>query len=588
MKLQSISYAFISILLIFATAFSFSASTIQLVTASSENFYFNNIIHKLYNAYLIWPINWSNVLNSYINLNIDLLLLINLVTIYFASVFLIKILKQNDELIIYITASIFTITLFLLWSNDLILLSSIAWTLILTVSYYFTLTLVNNVIRNILLSLLLTFTSIFFLGLLNILAIALAVVLASIIKKTTYKDFPILRDKKDSFFLVFVILISVVSYLFLPDIHFPNYSSVGHLVSDDGLPGNILPFFGNTPNIPIINRENLKQSLYLLVNIQLVISFLSYIFIKKNTLNKLVLIISIFCWLDIVPIEDINQISPLASISRIIPVLFLFPVTPILCALNLLLISLLLLIYSNKNYHGCIALLILLSTTFVNKKIILSQAGYLYQNFSNNIEIEFLNLPREKQKKYLPYLVSTSFIVLDKIGFWPLEIADTIKSYRFSSLIKHNPALLASTNQSEINNLVDRNIATRWSPSNAKQIGSEWFHLYFNTPLTIHGLELDSGPFFTDFARGLEIRAKDSCLQPATIDPNNTDYKLLFKEPKWEGSLTFTSDNYPYFEGQASGRIYFKENKVVQCLLVKQIGQNNNYDWSVAELKFLY
>jgi hypothetical protein len=132
----------------------------------------------------------------------------------------------------------------------------------------------------------------------------------------------------------------------------------------------------------------------------------------------------------------------------------------------------------------------------------------------------------------------------------------------------------------------DRNIATRWSPGGGAQHGTEWIYVYLPEPQTIHGIELVTGPFHTDFARGIRVSSALHCKQQVR-SPTEVSFDSLLEVSEWEGSISMTTDGYPYFGGQGGGRMYFRSPTVARCLLIEQTARFPGFDWSIAEVRTL-
>lgn len=424
-------------------------------------------------------------------------------------------------------------------------------------------------------------------GLLTLLA---AICLACSIKQATAPHFPLLRNTSDLYFLLILCIPWLIASFITPTPLFPAYSPLGHVVPDDGLPGNILPLFGPMPPIPVIDRENLRLLLRLWTGGLLVFT----IFFSKHYHHPLTRLYSAFLLLitlDVFMPEWISQIAPLATLQRVIPWQFFYPITiPLLCFVTMLFFL------GSFSFFKKPLWILALFTASLSGGYLSQQSpehdfkpGMIYHQRIDPLQQELVGV--DVADDFLQYIQTTisspSYAVLKKTGLWPLFISDIISHWQFSSLLREKPIISTSHQGTDpVSHMFDRNIGTRWSPGGGLQRGDEWIYAYLPEPQRIHGIEIVTGRFHTDFARGLRISASRNC--PTTITtPDAVQLQTMTHIPAWEGSLTMTMNGYPYFGGQGGGRIYFKKPQTVRCLLIEQIGSMQGFDWSIAELRTL-
>jgi hypothetical protein len=125
--------------------------------------------------------------------------------------------------------------------------------------------------------------------------------------------------------------------------------------------------------------------------------------------------------------------------------------------------------------------------------------------------------------------------------------------------------------------LIDGSAHTRWTSNRNHQLGDELLTLRFSKPTRIRGIELDPGEHNTDFPRGISVRGGECREETA---------RQLAQFPSWQGALSFTSDRFPYFGAQSDVKIVFAKEEEVECLFIRQTG-TAPFSWSVAELRVM-
>ena len=427
-------------------------------------------------------------------------------------------------------------------------------------------------------------------GAYGVLTLIAGICLACCMKRNTSPQFPLLRNSSDLYFLIILLIPWLICAFISPTPIFPAYSPLGHVVPDDGLPGNILPLFGPMPPIPVIDRANLR--ILLQVWTGLLIAF-SIFFTKhyRHPLTRLHFVFLLFIALDVFMPEWISQIAPLATLQRVVPWQFFYPILiPLLCFVTLLFFLTAFSFFTNPLWMISL-LAVSLSGSYLTRQTPNHdfKTGAIYSQRIDPLQQELVTV--DVADDFLEYIQTTttspSYAVLKKTGLWPLFISDIISHWQFSSLLREKPVISTShVGADPVSHIYDRNIGTRWSPGGGLQRGDEWIYVFLPEPQHIHGIELVTGPFHTDFPRGLRISIGRNCPTKITR-PVDVPLQTITNIPAWEGSLTMTMNGYPYFGGQGGGRIYFKRPHVVRCLLIEQTGSINSFDWSIAELRTL-
>jgi hypothetical protein len=117
----------------------------------------------------------------------------------------------------------------------------------------------------------------------------------------------------------------------------------------------------------------------------------------------------------------------------------------------------------------------------------------------------------------------------------------------------------------------------RWSTHTGSQRGDEVLTIKLQAPAEMRGIELDPGPYFTDYPRGLRIHA-GACDQSTA--PVIADY------PVWQGSLHILHRGVPYFSPRNDVKIIFPAPVIAQCVFVHQTGKAQ-FDWSVSRIRII-
>ena len=99
---------------------------------------------------------------------------------------------------------------------------------------------------------------------------------------------------------------------------------------------------------------------------------------------------------------------------------------------------------------------------------------------------------------------------------------------------------------------------------------------------SVSAIGLPAEPFSTDFPRGLEIAATPQC---SGLVSEIEHFTTIVREPRWSGWINVSVDGYPYIEPSSRVNVIFPEALQAQCIVIKQIGQDRNFDWSISELR---
>lgn len=363
------------------------------------------------------------------------------------------------------------------------------------------------------------------------------------------------------FFVFFPAILALISAGFL---RIPCYPTEGRLVPDDALPEGLLPFFSSSLPMPSINRVLIKETLRgFCLGITLLSSVLSLFYQSRAMI--IATAIAALLLFDLAPSEATAQLFPLANFCRLYPSLFLYSSAP-------LLISFFLITSSLTRCSVLMTGIISLSLFYYSQK----HDQPLYSLGSQKLSA--FNAAWEVHP-FRKSLVTPSFHALYHHDFkMPLVEGRDYNKLRLWN-IPHE--LYGSREEQDLTFVADDNGSTRWSPKIGVQDGKNWLLLKFPKRVpTIRGIQVDSGIFFSDFARGIRISAAEHC-----NSKDDGTFTTLAEHQRWEGSLATTQKaSLPYFEHRYLTKIYFAGASTAQCYLIESIGKNSDYDWSIASL----
>ena len=386
-----------------------------------------------------------------------------------------------------------------------------------------------------------------------------------------------------------------LALLRIPAINFPDYPPLAHVVPYDGVAGLARPLIGPTLPIAVINRQTVRAA-YAWPSLALLVMssffFVTHLWRKTSSdaASRLLCFTCILCgaaFLDLFLPASLSAIAPLAALSRLIPFLSFFPLAAVALAMALvtLVVSLVRLTPKELMLGGVLLLVILPGLIFAS-----GRAPFLHDK-SSQILLDALSQPtlaqEETKARYDLILASPSLNLIKENGLWVLANQSRIKSAAFIPLNPDETTLSASHNNSArvLKKLSQGYKKGRWSPKRGFQDGTEWLHIFFNTPRRLSGLELNTGSFPADFPRGLRLSYLPSCRDKEREDHSAlSSYRILLHLPAWQGEILFTPLGYPYYGAQSAVRIHFPEVIEAQCLLIQQTAKEANFDWSVAKI----
>jgi hypothetical protein len=381
------------------------------------------------------------------------------------------------------------------------------------------------------------------------------------------------------------LLLSSAPLWSMPSINGQAYPEDAHVVPTQNLAAPLHALLGPSPTIPSFDGLFLKSQLGGYSVLLLALSLLACIRARKNNQLSpvhlfslcLAVLLSLHLWLP----PNLAAIAPLASLARIIPGLFLVDVALLGCAFLIVCVPFCL-------GWSIFALLVPLGTLLIaNHESTLS--GKLVQPSRHHPLHELQELSPEQAEIIEPFVFSPSYRLLSEQGLWLALESQNLSKVEFRGV--SDATLFASDEKphSPRSSVFDGDPATRWSPGKGLQLGNEWLLLHLADTRSIRGIEMHTHNFFTDYPRGLRVSTFESC-------PNSKDETLeklnqkivLYEIRNWQGGMGISRLGYPYYEPAHRGRVFFPKGVNTHCILLEQIGEDRQYDWSIAEIKIGY
>ena len=372
--------------------------------------------------------------------------------------------------------------------------------------------------------------------------------------------------------LIFLYSIYYISFIVpkLPSFDYPWYAKV---VQDDGIPGIIRPLFTESSTIPFIDEIS-EKCLYApyVFFLSLFFLFITYkFFISRNNCSKKLSIFLVFFvisfFLEIFTAPGLSSLLFFKTIWRVTPSIFNISFYPIF--LFLMIFVFYILVVLNIRAFTFLFLLNFLLCTIVfsdNYKSLLIK----------NDSLKLINTIKENDyynSSYKNIILSPSIRVINDNGFNYLIKKDMYLDkniYRNIKLLK--PTLTSNYGEKSLNQVLNKNEKKRYSTFKGKQTGDEWIKISLSNNVNINGVMVEVGAYKTDFPTSIVIK-----------DCNDN----IIKKQNNLGLIQYTESNLPYYGGQDKMTILFDNTINTNCIKIFQTGKNNNFEWSIAQIKFL-
>lgn len=386
----------------------------------------------------------------------------------------------------------------------------------------------------------------------------------------------------------------LVHAVYLP---FPDYPAIGRVVPELEGVGITRPLFGADYPLHVINRAVVQETFMtpslILLGISLTYLLLSYRG-HENSRRCAVLAIALAAcvvW-DCIPKESISQLGPIAASSRMLPNLSLAPLAPVVFVLGLVGMTGALM---NPARRWATPTLLAVTTLLVSQQLYPDQkmltAKASSDRYGPGAGLEDLSppdwsinnalVPGVEPLDWAAALNSPSHYVARFFGRSTLANQYAFERSAPIPIAKFLKGSWASHGAGSLSRLADGDLSTRFATARGLQGGDEQIVFWFNQPQELLGISLMPGPFYTDFPRGVEVRGALECSDAPEELASNGEIMASF--PAWKGPPLRTETRMPYFGRREDVLIPFQKPAKVSCLAIRQIGQDKNYDLSIAE-----
>ncbi|WKZ57324.1 MAG: hypothetical protein QY326_01280 [Bdellovibrionota bacterium] len=374
----------------------------------------------------------------------------------------------------------------------------------------------------------------------------------------------------------------------IPPVPFPDYPPQARVIADDGLPGIVRPLTGPDLPIAVIDRTAIRDALVPTSLALLLLTLVAGWGLRRSQRYLWLVALSgaLAVFLDSAPPESVALMMPMESIRRLLPGLYLYFLPPLVIAISSILLVVLLAL---RNQWLPIAGLVLATTAVWHMSSIdrPPRHGILERPRIDVVSGIFaLPLCRDSaaaSQHCRNILASPSLSVLGNYG------AAILRShYAQVERVSRGPGrvVAASTNQGSIALAHDKDPATRWSAKRGEE--HSWLLIRKPQAQPAIGIALETGQYASDFPGGLEVYVGDSALQCEPSEVQRQRWNLIFKSDDWQGPVKLSPEGYPFYLGQPDVEIPFTQPIKGSCFLVRQTKRRAIFDWSVAEVRFLF
>lgn len=377
---------------------------------------------------------------------------------------------------------------------------------------------------------------------------------------------------------------------------FPDYPPDVRVVPDDTVAGTVSPQTTARPPLQVIDREwvRVKYAPYALVFVLISIGALILDWTRGGSGRagrSLWIPTSLFLSIALANTlpESLALITPLPSLSRLIPGLFFFELSTSVFALGLLSLVIACHLRALSVYLGLSLLTVQL---LVVQPLDIEYGGRIkpavLQRETKFSALNGVSDLRGRYPKYdlTPIIFSPSQLLIATLGPQILEHQALLSRLEFSTVESLQGVVFANErNRGDLLQRVsDLDPDTRWHSAAGGQNGDEYIYLQLPTSVSIRALRLSPGKFFTDFPRGLRVSIPANCDELVEgITPKTVEKQTIFETNSWQGGVGFSPDGYPFYFHESRVDVIFENPAQGACLLIEQT-QISPYDWSIAEL----
>ncbi len=378
---------------------------------------------------------------------------------------------------------------------------------------------------------------------------------------------------------------------------FPDYPPNARLLPEAWWSGFIHPLFGFDYPLPLVNRPILQATLLWpfvgLLCISAATLWMGRASVVARRSASAAMALAMFGLWDSVPLQELWQISPIAALSRMLPGLFLTPVSLVFYCIAALPLALAI---TARLGHRLVTMLI--ATTFILSLPLLRSPNSTVPAEGRPVQtsassdataakpaapnsVNASQVPTREPSDWEAALLSPSHYVTRFFGRRTLATEYSFSAAQSEPIAPFLKNSFASIAPQALPLLMDGDPSTRYSTERAYQDGSEVLVFWFKTPQALLGIELDPGSYFTDFPRGVEVRGDINCSDSPELA--GKDAPVLARFTDWQGPPKRTPSGLPYFGKREDVRIPFTHPATIECLRIQQIGQAPRFDLSIVE-----
>lgn len=373
----------------------------------------------------------------------------------------------------------------------------------------------------------------------------------------------------------------------LPAASFPDYPAASHLVAGYGVVEGLQPLLGTEPPVLVLDRTAIREQLKDVTPALLCLTFAVFMFSRFRRLHGphfatvgFLLAIALLLESALVPI-GISQIAPLQSFSRMVPEQVYLPMVAIMMGIATLSVVLGAAL-ALPGRLGWAPLTVLVAALLIARDRPLFDAGAERNAAKEAVLAEFE--AHQDRSRLEALVLSPSFAVFERFGLNETLARQQATTVVMPLALPQSVELRASSHEELLPLLRDGDAATRWSPGMGRQERGQWLALRLPEPIVIAGVKLATGPFYTDFPRGVEIRTAARCDDLKQVAAQG---QLVAKEDPWEGPIGTSPSGYPLLGSQYDVTVVFSKPVLTGCLVVVQSGSTPSFDWSISELGLL-
>jgi hypothetical protein len=356
----------------------------------------------------------------------------------------------------------------------------------------------------------------------------------------------------------------------------PHYPKSAHVLPFEGNFGTLRPLLGPTYPFDTLDRAAVRAEYGDRAFTLLVLAIIAWWFRRRHNTavarytGKVGMVLALLASLNTCFTESLSAISPLPSLSRMIPWGTCYSITSVALGLGA--------------WMTVTSLVLNLKT--ISLVPLACSVALLSVVGSPNIYSPMLRRVGIVENETLrPFILSPSAAIFRSLAASEGDITKQLETIRDSSRLPSRDVRSLNavvemhpiSSQSQVSQGGPADDAWRWSTRTGSQRGDELLIVRFSSPVEIRGVELDPGRYFTDYPRGLRI-AGGSCDQTAAV--------ILAEHPTWQGALRVLSRGIPYYSPRNDVRVIFKNPATVSCLFIYQTG-HAQFDWSISRIRVL-